>query len=134
MGTIKDVYDVLKDLMSEAKKLKNQEMITLAMDLQSMFFDFKEEIETTKEENKLLKAEIEQLKMPIVDEDSIINTQNGFFTLKTDDVKMPYCSACWKLSKKLVPLTKGVKAWWHYTCPSCKSDISIMDTRGNALL
>lgn len=133
MGTLKDVYDVLKDLMSEAKRLKNQEMISLAMDLQSMFFDFKEEIETVKEENKSLKEEIKLLNEAQIDEKNIEYTPNGFFTLKTDRIKMPYCSACWKLNKKLVPLSKGVKTWYHYSCPSCKSDLSILDTLGNPL-
>lgn len=134
MGVIKDAYDLLKDLMQEAKRIKNQEMVNMAMDLQSMFFDIKEEIENVKDENKELKEEIKMLKVPSVNEDNINYTKNGFFTLKTESVKMPYCSACWKLEKKLVPLAKGVKAWWHYSCPNCKTDFSIMDSNGNPII
>lgn len=134
MGTIKDVYEVLKDLMQVAKEFKNQEMISLAMDLQSMFFEFKEEIENIKDENKTLKEEIEFLKLPIINKDDIVYTQNGFFTLKSEKNKIPYCSACWKLNKKIVPLAKGTKAWYHYSCPCCKVDVSIMDACGNDIL
>ncbi len=134
MGTIKDVYEILKDLMKEAKRLKNQEMISLAMDLQSMFFDFKEEIESVKDENKTLQEEIKKLKQPSIQEEDIKYTKNGFFTLNSEKNDIPYCSACWKLEGKTVPLAKGVKAWWHYTCPHCKADFSIMDPNGKSLI
>lgn len=133
MGTFKDIYDILKDLMTEAKRLKNQEMITLSMDLQSMFFDFKEEIEKIKDENKVLKEEIECLKMPSINEDSIEYTQNGFFKLKNENKKIPYCSACWKIDRKLVPLAKS-GTWWKYSCPHCKTEFAIVDSHGNDLL
>lgn len=134
MGTFKDIYDVLKDLMNEAKRLQNQEMISLAMDLQSMLFDFKEEIENIKDENKGLKEEIQRMKEPTIKEDDIKYTQNGFFTLNSENNQIPYCSACYKLNKKVAPLAKGVKLWYQYTCPLCKVDVSIMSTEGDPLL
>lgn len=132
MGTFKDIYDVLKDLMSEAKRLKNQEMISLAMDLQSMLFDFKEEIENIKEENNNLRREIEGLKKPSIDESDIKYTQNGLYTLFSENNENPYCSACWKLERKVVPLAKG-GVWWKFSCPHCKTEIAIIDQNGNPL-
>lgn len=134
MSAFKDIYDIAKDLKAEAKRLKSQEMLSLAMDVQEKLFELKEEIESVKDENKSLKEEIEKLKNPEIKEEDINYTQNGFFTLNSENNKIPYCSACWKLNKKIVPLAKGVKAWWHYTCPLCKTEISIMNHRGNSLL
>ena len=59
MSTFKDAYDILKDLISEAKKLNNQEMISLSMAVQEKLFELKDELETIKDENKNIKTEIE---------------------------------------------------------------------------
>ena len=58
MGTIKDVYEIVKELIQEAKRIQNQEVVSLAMDVQIKLFDLKEEIEQVKDENKLLKEDI----------------------------------------------------------------------------
>ena len=134
MSAFKEIYDILKDLKNEAKRLQSQEMISLSMDVQEKLFDLRDEMEGVKAENKLLKEEIEKMKKPIISEDDIKYTKNGFFTLKSENNEIPYCSACWKTSKKIVPLSKGTKAWYHYSCSNCKVDISIMDSYGNDLL
>ena len=132
MGTIKDVYDLLKDLMQEAKKLKNQEMISLAMGLQSMFFEFKEENEKLKDENKGLKEEISKLKEPSIKEEDIKYYSAGFFTLKSEDNKLPYCSACWKTEKKVVPLSRQYRSW-DCKCSRCQSKIIVLDENDHSL-
>ena len=38
MSSFKDFYDILKDLISLAKKAKNQEVVSMALDLQEKFF------------------------------------------------------------------------------------------------
>lgn len=58
MGTIKDVYDILKDLRSLAKEANNQPMIELAVSIQDNLFDIKDEMQNLKEENRELKAKI----------------------------------------------------------------------------
>lgn len=44
MGTIKDVYDILKDLRSLAKEANNQPMIELAVEIQDNLFGIKDEM------------------------------------------------------------------------------------------
>lgn len=58
MGTIKDVYDILKDLRSLAKEANNQPMIELAVDIQDKLFDIKDDMQKLKEENMSLQKEI----------------------------------------------------------------------------
>ncbi len=132
MGTFKDLYDILKDLIQEAKKLKNQEIVLLSTEVQAKLFDFKEEIEDLKDENKKLKEEIKSLKKPIIDESNIVYSPNGFFTLKSEGESLPYCSACWKLEHKLVPLSRQA-AWYNYKCSNCKSTVIVMTKDGNPL-
>ncbi len=43
MGTVKDTYDIIKDLVSMAKSIRNHEMMQLAMDLQERYFESREE-------------------------------------------------------------------------------------------
>ena len=134
MSTFKEIYDILKALKEVAKRLRSQEMISLSLDVQEKLFELKEEIENVKEENDSLKKKLEAIEHPEIDKDDINFTQNGFLTLDSERNKLPYCSACWKLEQKLVPLAKGTKAWYHYTCPHCKAEFSIMDACGNDLL
>lgn len=129
MGNIKDIYDILKDLIGQARKLKNQEVIDLAMDLQSLYFDFKEENENLKGENRVLKSEIERLKQAVVIEESIEYSTRGFFVIKGESPRIPYCSACWKRDKKTIPLSQTGHGWWKYACSTCKADIVVMNDK-----
>ena len=37
MGAIKDTYDIIKDLLSEAKKLKKFEFVEMVLEIQQRF-------------------------------------------------------------------------------------------------
>lgn len=126
MGTVKDAYEILKDLILEAKKLKSQEMIALSMDVQEKLFDLKEEMENLKEENKELNKQLEQIKNPPIDEKDIRYYPAGFFTLNSEKNRLPYCSACWKTKRIQVPLLRQFKSW-DCKCPSCQSKIIVLD-------
>ena len=82
MGTIKDIYDVvkeaLKDLKDLAKKAKNQEMLELAMDIQDKIFEIKDQMQELKDTNSTLinnlqsaNNEIQRLNNLLVDYDNI---------------------------------------------------------------
>ena len=124
MGTLKDAYDILKDLLNEAKKLQNEEMISLSIEIQEKLFEFKEEFEQIKDENKELKEQLESYKKPSIKEEDIEYSKNGFFTLKTDNRRIPYCSACWKTEKRLVPLSRYSRPW-DYRCSRCQAKIIV---------
>ena len=132
MSGFKDFYDVLKDLIVLAKKAKNQEVISLAMDLQEKFFELREENDNLNNQIIELQQKIEDLKKAKILEEDIEYSDKGFFTIKKESLKIPYCSMCWKRDHKLIPLSqKG--AWFQYACGNCKTDVIVMDDNGNAL-
>ena len=129
MSAFKDIYDMAKDLNKLATKLKNQEMISLSLDIQANIFDLKEEMENIKDENKKLKEEIKAYKNPAIDESNIVYDKNGFLTLKSEGNHIPYCSACWRINRVLVPLAKYAN-WWQFKCSKCQSQIVVTDPSG----
>lgn len=54
MSAVKDVYDLVRDLVDEAKKQKNLELQKKLMDIQSLIFDIREE-------NKQLRTRVVEL-------------------------------------------------------------------------
>ena len=126
MSTFKDIYDILNDLISKAKKLKNQEMVSLSMNIQEKLFEFKEEIEIVKDENKELKNELERIKHPSIEESDIRYYPSGFFTLNSENNHLPYCSACWKKKHLQVPLSRQFKSY-DCKCSVCQSKIIVLD-------
>jgi hypothetical protein len=73
MGTIKDAYDIIKDLLNEAKKLKNFDFVEMVMDIQQKFFDLNNENQKLKTANQekdliitqlsIIKDQVDSLKM-----------------------------------------------------------------------
>lgn len=61
MSAIKEVYDLVKELMAIASKAKNQEVVNLAMNLQAAIFDLREQQENDKQEIKALQERIDSL-------------------------------------------------------------------------
>ena len=132
MSTFKDVYEVLKDLITLAKKTKNQEVVSLALDLQEKFFELREENENLNEKIKKLNESIEALEKASILEKDIEYSPKGFFTLKNENPKIPYCSLCWKRDHKLVPLSQQ-SSWFKYRCGNCKTDVVVIDSDGKDL-
>ena len=132
MGSFKDFYDILKDLISLARKVKNQEVISLAMDLQEKFFELREDNDELNNQIKELNQKIEDLEKANILENDIEYTDRGFFTIKNENPKIPYCSMCWKRDHKLIPLSQR-SAWFQYTCGNCKTNIVVMNENGGAL-
>ena len=63
-----DVYNGLKDLISLAKKIKNQEIVELSLQLQEQFFELREDNENLNNKIKDLSEEIKNLKKAKVKE------------------------------------------------------------------
>lgn len=132
MSTFKDFYDILKDLIGVAKNAKNQEILTQALDLQEKYFELREENDSLKQENKELLQKIESLEKVNVIEQDITYSEKGYFTIKKETPKIPYCSMCWKKDHLLIPLSqKG--SWWQYRCGNCKTDCVVMNSNGKPL-
>lgn len=129
MSAIKEVYDLVKELMTIASKAKNQEVVNLAMNLQSAIFDLREQQEQDKQEIKALQDRIDSLLKANVLEEKVEYSPKGFFTISGEEPKLPYCSHCWKTEKRLVPLAQ-FRNWCNYRCPSCKAEIVVMNAQG----
>ena len=78
MGTIKDVYDILKDLRSMAKEANNQPMMDMAINIQDKIFELKEQMQELKESNLKLKSdlqiannEVQRLQSMLVDHEDL---------------------------------------------------------------
>jgi len=128
-----DFYNVLKDLVSLAKKSKDQKMLDLATDLQAHFFDLREENENLKEENKRLNEKIKLLECPNIKEEDIEYSSRGFLTIKNETPVIPYCSFCWKKEHKLYPLTQ-CRNYYEFKCASCNSIIIVLDDDGHQII
>lgn len=133
MGTFKDAYDILKDLVSVAKKAKNMDAFQLAMDLQEKFFELREENEELNNELKKLQEKVNKLENINVIEEDLDYSVRGFVLLKTDKKKIPYCSCCWKKEHKLIPLSQHGN-YYNYECGNCHSKIMVLDDKGNGIL
>lgn len=66
MGVFKDSYDVIKDLLIEAKKLKNLDFIEMVLDIQERFFELRKENDEMKSLNKEQLNQINELKKDLL--------------------------------------------------------------------
>lgn len=132
MGAFKDTYDIIKDLLKAAKAVQNQEVVQLAMDLQEKFFELREDNEKLLDEIKDLKTKLSDMEKADLLEENIEYSHRGFFTLKTEKHKIPYCSFCWKKEHKVLPLAQN-GGWYSFECAECKNKIIVMTDNGKQL-
>ena len=117
---VKDFIEILKGIMALGEKYKDKKVGALCLELQSKIFEFKNEMEAVKDENKTLKQDIERMRNPSLNESDITHTNFGFFILKNDPICIPYCGGCWSQDKRQVLLSKYQS--FQYRCPSCKAE------------
>ena len=105
---IKNVIDLIKEVISIAKKYQNFE-------LQQNLCDIQQKIYEMQEENMALKQKLEIQKNIIYDEDG------QTFTLK-DSPDLHYCSICYGRSNKLIPTMKNIheNQLNKYVCRICE--------------
>lgn len=80
MGAFKDTYDIARDILAVAKKKGYQDIVSQIMEIQAKLFEFKEENETLKDNNKILErtnnkqlAEIKSLQNITVENSKLRN-------------------------------------------------------------
>lgn len=132
MGTVKNTYDIIKDLVSMAKSIRNHEMMQLAMDLQERYFESREEKDNLLKTISNLNEHIRLLEESKVKESDIKYYHRGFLTLNTEANKLPYCSYCWKKEHKLYPLSQ-YGSWCEFHCSSCNTNIVVMTEDGDQI-
>ncbi len=104
MGTVMDIYSLVKDLIKEAKEQKNLEIVEKLLDIQEFLFDLKEENET-------LKQRISELEESIIIGDDLELTEKGVYIRKSEKESgknVIYCPACYNDYKKLYPIVSTI--------------------------
>jgi len=121
MGTIKDVYDVIKDLRDFAVEQANTPFYDKVIVIQSAFFDMREEINELKEEKQKLTNEIEEGKKKNEAINDIILNNKGYFTKKSDNDNLIYCTKCYAVDNIIIPMTQTGSNSNSYLCSKCGS-------------
>lgn len=113
MSTVKDVYDIAKDLINLAKEKGNQEMVDVAINLKMMVNDIWDENQELKEVIKSYEDNKEREKR--------IKRSKGTIAEYTDENgnKIMICTCCWD-TKKLIVQTE-YKETNRYYCKECKN-------------
>ena len=106
MSVVTDVYQLIKDLIEEAKKTKNDSMVRQLIDIKLALSDLQDE-------NKKLKEQLEQ-------QQQIVRHSDGnYITLKDDELNIQYCSTCWGREKVLIQLDAEEVRSGLPRCPIC---------------
>ena len=102
-----DLYALVRDLIEEAKKNKDLQLV-------DKLIDIKLSISELQDENKALKE-----KLAIQDE-IVRHTDGNYITLRNDELQIKYCSTCWGNEQKLIQLCEDDEMPSGYLqCPIC---------------
>ena len=107
MGTVVEIYQLVRDLIDEAKKQRNIELVEKLIDIKIAISDLQEK-------NSELEKKLEQ-------QENVERHDDGqYITLKDDPLKIRYCSTCWGNNQKLIQLPREKKDSEEYPeCPIC---------------
>lgn len=107
MNMIIDLYQLVRDLIEEAREQKN-------IGLVDKLIEIKLAISEIQEENRELKMQLEQ-------QNQIVRHDDGnYITLTDDPLKIRYCSTCWGIDKKLIQLMDNIEIREGFPqCPIC---------------
>lgn len=100
MGLFADTYNVMKEVISIAKKAKNQVVVEKLIELQEIFFKLREENGIRLDKIKSLEYQLSEIKKNVVNEKLFRFYPKGFFINGADKPILPYCSRCWMVDKK----------------------------------
>lgn len=124
MSAIKDIYDVIKDLKNLADEYQNHEMAEKVIEIQNSYFNYREEIQKLKDENRSLKDIIARMHNNEELEKDLELTEQGFYirlSEKEQGKNIMYCPACWQNEHKLMPLVSP--QGYRYRCSNCNAHI-----------
>lgn len=94
MGEIIDIYNLIRDLIDEAHKQKNAELVDKLIDIKKMVSDLEDE-------NRELKKSLE------LNGDIERHSDGTYITLKDDPLKIRYCAVCWGRDRKLIQMEEA---------------------------
>lgn len=107
MSMVMDVYELIRDLIEEAKEAQNANMVNQLIDIKLALLDIQEE-------NKKLKKQLER------QEQIERHPDCDYITLKDDGLHIQYCSTCWGNEGKLIQLRENREIGKGFPrCPIC---------------
>ena len=123
MSTLKDLYEIIKDLGGLAKKHNDNAMAEKVIDIQARLFEVREQIEEVKEENRQLKEKIKELESSAELEKDLELVGGTYIRLseKEEGKNHFYCAACWQNFKKLYPVVETIGT--RQQCTNCHTVI-----------
>ena len=106
-----DLYQLVRDLIDEAKKQKNLELVDKLIEIKLAISDIQDE-------NKKLKDELEQ------QQNVVRHSDGNYITLEDDQQQIKYCSTCWGNNHKLIQLSDDKMYMEGYPkCPICFNNL-----------
>lgn len=118
MSIVSEIYELLKELKGLSDKYKDEKMSNKVLEIQSKFYELKEENESLK--SKILELEsIKEL------EQDLELLPNGLYIRKSEKEQgknIYYCSSCFHNYKKLYPIVSGSLRSNHF-CSNCKMSV-----------
>ena len=126
------ISNIVKDILSIAKKLRNNEMVEKVIGLQELLLNAREDNDNLQQEIKELKEKINQIEKSALLERDLDFSESGFFVKKNVERRIPYCSHCWYTKHRLIPLSQ-YRNWWEYRCGECNVNVTVMDSEGRSI-
>lgn len=124
--------ETFRKVLALPEVMQSVELTNKLKELYTDYLDLLEENNKLKTKLKDLSEEIKNLKKAKVKEKDLEYSPKGFFTIKGEHPKIPYCSCCWKKESKLIPLSQYFN-WWNYKCGNCNSEVTVMNEKGKPL-
>ena len=115
------IYEAFKDAIGLAKKIENVELYQKLIDLQGQTLEIQSANVEMQQKINFLESENKHLKemQKANAEDVVFDNKNPFFTLKSEDNKIKYCSNCWRKNGEKVQFSSPNGL--HNVCPVCKT-------------
>lgn len=104
MGTVMDIYQMVKDMIDEAKNQRNLELVEKLIDIKLVLLEMEEE-------KRDLEKKIEELERSNLTYDDLELQPKGYYIRKSEEKEgksIKYCAACWQNTKKLMPFVISV--------------------------
>jgi len=105
-----DLYNAIKDLIDEARKQKNLDMVEKLIDIKVAISDLKDE-------NVELRKRLE------LKENVVRHEDGNYITLQNDPLNIKYCSTCWGNDDKLIQIEKDEIISGYPKCPICFANL-----------
>lgn len=112
---------------SALSKRKPDQKIELSFDdainIQSQIMKIQRESYSLLTENQNLNEKIKELESQLKEKDDIERHLENYITLKSDPLKIKYCTSCYGKNGMLIQLNDETKKYGTSECPVCKNSI-----------